>query len=85
MGKISWKQNMKNEMVLKKLKTEKTFLNTIKAGKLKFFGHTERHDSILNKKQQTFNPRRQGGGQKTTRQVSRLSAATTSRSGQDTV
>ena len=46
MGKISWKQKTKNEDVLKKLKTEKAFLNTIKAKKLKFFIHTKLCDSI---------------------------------------
>ena len=47
MGKISWKQKMKNEDVLKNLETEKTLLNTIKERKLKFFGHIKRHDSIM--------------------------------------
>ena len=47
MGKISWKQKMRNEDVLKILKTEKTLLNTIKARKLKFFGHTKRHESLM--------------------------------------
>ena len=43
-GKISWKiKNKKNEDFLKKLKTEKPFLNTIKAKKLNIFGH----DSIM--------------------------------------
>ncbi|KAK3783911.1 hypothetical protein RRG08_031774 [Elysia crispata] len=46
---------------LKNSKTEKAPLNTIKARKLKFFGHTKRHDLIM---------KRQDGGQNTTRQAS---------------
>ena len=39
---------VKNEVVLKKLKTEKkTLLHTIKA---RILGHTKRHDSIIIKK-----------------------------------
>ena len=47
MGKISWKQKLKNEEVLKQLDTKKSLLNTIKERKLKFFGHTKRHNSIM--------------------------------------
>ena len=36
MGKISWKQKMKNEDVLKNLRTEKTFVDTINARELNF-------------------------------------------------
>ena len=39
---------MKNGAVLKNLKTEKTFLHTIKARIINFFfNHTKRHDSIM--------------------------------------
>ena len=40
---------MQNDVpvVLKNLKTVKTLLNTIKERKLKFCGHTKRHDSIM--------------------------------------
>ncbi|KAK3696098.1 hypothetical protein RRG08_061873 [Elysia crispata] len=38
---------MKHEDVLKNLKLRKHELNTITARKLKIFGHTKRHDSII--------------------------------------
>ena len=47
LGKISWKQKLKNEEVLKQEETKKSLLNTIKVRKLKFFGHTTRHNSIM--------------------------------------
>ena len=47
MGKISWKQKIRNEDVLKQLEIKKSLLSTIKERKLKFFGHTKRHDSIM--------------------------------------
>ena len=47
MGKISWKQKVRNEDVLKKLNVNKSLLSTIKTRKLKFFGHTKRHDTIM--------------------------------------
>ena len=45
MGKISWKQKMRNEDVLKKMNVEKSLLNTIKSRKMKFFEQT--NDSIV--------------------------------------
>ena len=47
MGKISWKQKLTNEEVLEKLNTQRSLMQTIKSRKLKFFGHTKRHDSIM--------------------------------------
>ena len=47
MGQISWKQKTNNEDFLQNLKTEKSHLSTIKARKLKIFGHTKRHDSNM--------------------------------------
>ena len=47
MGKVSWKEKMKNEDVLKKVGVERSLMNTIKTRKMKFFGHTKRHDSIM--------------------------------------
>ena len=64
MGKTSWKQKMKNEHVLKNLKTEKTLPNTIKARKLNFQLH---QTPQLNYEKHL---RRQDGGQKTMRQAS---------------
>ena len=49
MGKINLKQKLKNEVVLKNLKTEKSRISTIKARELIIFGHTKCHDSIIKK------------------------------------
>ena len=56
---------MKNKVVLKKLETEKTLLNTIKARKLNVFA-TAKMPRLNYEK----HPRRQGGGQKITKQAS---------------
>ena len=47
LGKISWKQRLTNEVVLAKLNTQRSLMQTIKSRKMKFFGHTKRHDSIM--------------------------------------
>ena len=39
MGKVSWKEKMRNEDVLKKICVERSLLYTIKKRKMKFFGH----------------------------------------------
>ena len=44
---LTSRKKMKTEDVLKNLKTEKTCRNALKARKLKFFGHTKRHESIM--------------------------------------
>ena len=55
---------MKNEVVLKKCKAEKTFLNTIKARKITFIGYFKRYDSIMKNIVELA-----GGGQKIMRQT----------------
>ena len=47
MGKISYKDRITNDEVLKRLNTKRTLLDTIKSRKMKFFGHTKRHESIM--------------------------------------
>ena len=47
MGKISYKDRITNEEVLKRLNTKRTLLDTIKSRKMRFFGHTKRHESIM--------------------------------------
>ena len=47
MGKISWKQKITNEQVLKKFSTKRQLLDTIKSRKMSFFGHVKRHDSLI--------------------------------------
>ena len=63
-------------VVLKNLKTEKTLLNTIKARKLKFFGHIKSHYSIM---KNILDGKMEGR-----RPPLAHSSATTSRSGQGT-
>ena len=46
-AKISWKQKINNQKVLKKLNLKKTeLLTTVKQRKLKYYGHIRRHPSI---------------------------------------
>ena len=47
MGGVSWKEKKTNEEVLKKLKTERKLLKTIKQRKLRYFGHVKRQDGFL--------------------------------------
>ena len=47
MGKISWKQKITNEQVLKKFSTKRQLLDTIKSRKMSFFGHVKRHDTMI--------------------------------------
>ena len=46
MGRISWKKKKTNEEVCKIMKYKPVLLNKIKTGKLKYFGHTKRHNQI---------------------------------------
>ena len=47
MGAISYKDRVTNENVLKKLKTERKLLKTIKQRKLRYFGHVKRQNGFL--------------------------------------
>ena len=47
MGGISYKDRVTNEDVLKRLKTERNLLRTIKQRKLRYFGHIERQNGFL--------------------------------------
>ena len=47
MGNISYKQRITNEEVLRKLGTQRSLLKSIKTRKLRFFGHTKRHNTIM--------------------------------------
>ena len=46
-GRISYKDRVTNEDVLKKLKTQRNLLNTIKQRKLRYFGHIKRQNGFL--------------------------------------
>ena len=46
MERVSWKQRMKNTIVLKKVGTKRQLLAIIKERKLKYFGHIKRSNSI---------------------------------------
>ena len=46
MGRISWKAKKSNDFVLKKLKTKRQLLATVKQRQLQYFGHIKRHQSI---------------------------------------
>ena len=47
-GKISWKQKMTNEDVLKTLNLKRELGQCIKTRKIQYFGHLMRHENILN-------------------------------------
>ena len=47
MGGISYKDRVTNEEVLKRLKTQRNLLRTIKQRKLRYFGHVERQHCLL--------------------------------------
>ena len=47
MGAVSYKDRVTNDDVLKKLKTERNLLKTIKQRKLRYFGHVKRQNGIL--------------------------------------
>ena len=47
MGKVSFKDRKTNAEVCDLLEVRPTLLNTIKSRKLKFFGHTRRHDGVV--------------------------------------
>ena len=47
MGAVSYKDRVTNEDVLKKLKTERNLLKTIKQRKLRYFGHVKRQNGLL--------------------------------------
>ena len=46
MAKISWKEKIKNEEVLKRLGVQRELTRTMKIKKLIYFGHTIRHDCL---------------------------------------
>ena len=47
MGAISYKDRVTNEDVLKKLKTQRNLLKTVKQRKLRYFGHVKRQNGFL--------------------------------------
>ena len=47
MGGISYKDRVTNDEVLKRMKTERSLLNTIKKRKLRYFGHVKRQNGLL--------------------------------------
>ena len=47
LGRISWKERLTNESVLKRIGMKRELLQDLKIRQIKYFGHIKRHDTLI--------------------------------------